>query len=74
MPTYDYVCEDCGKAFGVHITMARYTEGYKAKCPDCGSGKTIRTFTPVNVLTSRASRGVPFGGCGPAAGPGCCGS
>lgn len=74
MPVYDYVCQDCGKPFTVQITMARYSKGYKPRCPDCRSRKVVRTFTSVNVLTVRGNSGGPLGGCGPMAGPGCCGS
>ena len=71
MPAYDYVCQDCGQAFEKRITMDQYAQGVGATCPDCGSGKAVRTFSPPNVVTRGGVPGPTFG-CGPAAGPGCC--
>ncbi len=73
MPAYDYVCQDCGKAFEKQITMDQYARGVKVTCPDCRSRKAIRTFTPPNVVVARGGGSGPAFGCGPAAGPGCCG-
>jgi putative FmdB family regulatory protein len=33
MPTYDYVCDDCGNAFELFQQM---TDPVKRKCTDCG--------------------------------------
>jgi putative FmdB family regulatory protein len=71
MPTYDYVCQDCGAPFEVRASMAEYSQGLEPRCPHCGSRKAIRTFTSVSVFTGRRAGG--SGACGPAAGPGCCG-
>ncbi len=73
MPTYDYLCQDCGQVFSVQASMSEYAQGLRPTCPHCGSKKVVRTFSSVNVLSSR-NRGMPrWGGCGPMAGPGCCG-
>jgi len=34
MPTYDYVCDECGHAFELFQQMS---DGVKRKCPECGS-------------------------------------
>jgi putative FmdB family regulatory protein len=67
VPTYDYKCEDCGKAFDVRASIAAYTEGLKPRCPECGSQNAVRGFSVVNVLSgSRGSSGSHGGtGCGP---------
>ncbi len=46
------------------MSMAAYSEGAKPECPECGSTKTTRAFTTVNVLTG--GRGSSGGGvsCG----------
>lgn len=62
MPAYDYTCERCGHGFEVRMSMAAYAEGVKPECPACGSPKTERAFTTVNVLT--AGRGGSSSGSG----------
>lgn len=73
MPTYDYVCQDCGKLFEMRASITEYSKGLAPQCPECGSPKAIRTFTSINVLTSRGGTRGPAAGCGPSPGPGCCG-
>lgn len=73
MMTYEYVCQDCGKPFEVRATIADYSKGLKPQCTHCGSKKTIRAFTSVNVLTADRSGGPVRAACGPNARPGCCG-
>lgn len=73
MPTYDYVCQDCGQTFEVRSSITEYSKGLKPKCPRCKSKRAIRAFTRVQMFTSRGGGSNPFGGCGPSAGPGCCG-
>lgn len=73
MPTYDYVCQDCGQAFSVRSSVSEYSRGIRPTCPHCGSKKAVRTFSSVQVLSSRNRGGPSWGGCGPSAGPGCCG-
>ncbi len=69
MPTYDYKCQDCGKAFNVRASIAAYSEGLNAECPECGSDNPVRVFSGVNVLTGSVRGGSPssacdLGGCG----------
>ncbi len=73
MPTYDYLCQECGHAFDVASSISEYSKGLSPHCPQCGSPRAIRTFTNIQVLTARANAPQRFAGCGPSAGPGCCG-
>ena len=73
MPSYDYLCQDCGHAFEVRSSIGDYSKGLKPRCPRCDSDHAIRTFTNIQVLTSRTGAARGLGACGPAAGPGCCG-
>ncbi len=73
MPTYDYLCQDCGRPFDVNSSISEYAKGLSPHCPACGSARAIRTFTNIQVLTARANTPRGFAGCGPSAGPGCCG-
>lgn len=74
MPTYDCACEDCGKKCEVRASISEYSKGIKPQCPHCGSEKSIRTFTSINVLTARPEGDSRAGMCGPTAGPGYRGS
>jgi putative FmdB family regulatory protein len=73
MPTYDYVCQDCNEPFELRASISEYSKGLQPRCPRCGSEKSIRTFTSINVLTARRPGGGGGGACDPSAGPGCCG-
>lgn len=73
MMTYEYVCRACGKLFEVRASMAEYSKGLKPTCPHCGAKSAIRAFSNISVLTSRPRGGNMPLGCGPNAGPGCCG-
>ena len=67
MPSYDFVCKDCGAAFEVRLSMSAYSAGEGRSCPQCGSRQVDRAFTAVNVIAgSRSgSRGLSGGGgCG----------
>lgn len=73
MPTYDYLCQQCARPFEVRLSMAEYSESKSPPCPHCGSRTVIRRFTPINLATgSRPGAGTATG-CGPTAGPDCCG-
>lgn len=70
MPTYDYRCEECFETFETQASMSRYEaylKDHKPRCPHCGSPKTARVISPVNIAspkTERASR-VRGAGCCP---------
>jgi putative FmdB family regulatory protein len=41
MPTYDYLCDDCGHQFELFQGI---TEAVKRKCPECNKNKLRRLF------------------------------
>ena len=41
MPTYDYLCDDCGHTFELFQQM---TDSVKRKCPECKKNKLRRLF------------------------------
>jgi putative FmdB family regulatory protein len=41
MPTYDYLCDDCGHKFELFQSI---TDSLKRKCPECGKLKLRRLF------------------------------
>lgn len=41
MPTYEYVCDDCGHEYELFQSMS---DGVKRKCPECGKLKLRRLF------------------------------
>jgi putative FmdB family regulatory protein len=41
MPTYDYLCDECGHKFELFQAI---TEDKKRKCPECGKMKLRRLF------------------------------
>ena len=73
MPSYDYYCQKCERAFEVRKPLAEYSATDKPACPKCGSRDVIRTFSPLHVMSSRSRGSAPPGCCGPSSGPGCCG-
>ncbi len=52
MPSYDYRCEKCGKAFTAVLTLKEH-EGKKAACPKCGSRAVKQQIRPFFAKTSR---------------------
>jgi len=41
MPTYDFRCAACKKAFSVAMTRAQFDKKRKPKCPKCGKTKDV---------------------------------
>jgi putative FmdB family regulatory protein len=55
MPTYDYICTDCGKRFDVFLSYKDY--GVKpVACSHCGSTNVRRRVPRVRVLKSDEAR------------------
>ena len=68
MPRYDYCCEECFETFELRASMAKYKgylKSHRPRCPQCGSPKTLRAFSPVNILSPKAKQpgGTAGGGC-----------
>lgn len=73
MPMYDYQCQECGHAFAVFATFKQKEAGLEPECPQCHSKETQQNFR--SVMFFRRGEGIASmpAGCGPNAGPGCCG-
>ncbi|WP_227764477.1 FmdB family zinc ribbon protein [Zhaonella formicivorans] len=57
MPTYDYVCKDCGHRFSLFL---RLSEKDRARCTKCSSSNVNQLFT--GFLYSKPGGG-SAGGC-----------
>ncbi|MDT8340636.1 MAG: FmdB family zinc ribbon protein [Longimicrobiales bacterium] len=75
MPRYDFTCQDCGATYEVRLSMSAYATGEGRECTSCGSARTERAFTAVNVIAGSgggggrtAGAGAFGGGCGPSGG------
>ena len=73
MPFYDYRCEKCGEVFEVRASIKEKVAGLKPECPQCHARETRQVITAGLVLHSRGGGSGSLSGCGPGAGPGCCG-
>jgi putative FmdB family regulatory protein len=54
MPTYEFMCEECNKAFTLIISFSEY-EKKGFRCPGCNSEKVKQQITPFQVKTSQKS-------------------
>jgi len=54
MPTYEYVCGDCGKKFSVTMTFSEH-DTRRIVCPACKGRKVAQRFSAVFTKTSRKS-------------------
>lgn len=55
MPTYDFICKNCGKRFDIFINYAEYGSE-EVNCPSCGSGEVRRKIGRIRVTRSDTSR------------------
>lgn len=57
MPTYEFRCEKCKKAFEQVWPLAEYDKRMKQrqKCPKCGSARVFRLLSMVQVKTAKKS-------------------
>ena len=57
MPSYEFVCEKCGKAFELNCSVAEYERKKKAgiKCVNCNSSKIMRQVSAFQVQTAKKS-------------------
>lgn len=72
MPTYEYVCTECGTKIETKATMSEKESGLKVSCPKCGSKKVAQVFGSFMMKSSSRDKNNPPM-CGPQSGPGCCG-
>ena len=71
MPNYDFRCKGCENTFSKRVS---YTEQDQVKCPECGSSKTGKIFTKINIgRGSSRTKSSTGGSCGTCSGSaGCC--
>lgn len=55
MPTYEYICKDCGKKFLVVMTISEHEENPKPACEHCGSKNVEQLISAAMVVTSKKS-------------------
>ncbi len=55
MPTYDFVCMNCGQRFDVFLSYSEYGTK-KVTCLHCGSTNVRRRMTRVRIAKSEESR------------------
>ena len=55
MPTYDFVCLNCGQRFDIFLSYSEYGSA-KVRCTQCGSHKVRRRMTKVRLAKSEESR------------------
>ena len=55
MPTYDFVCRNCGKPFDIFVPISEYGKR-KVVCAHCGSENVRRRMTRVRIVKSEDSR------------------
>jgi putative FmdB family regulatory protein len=70
MPTYQLICDDCGKDFEFFLT--RILRDTDKVCPSCGSTKVRQVYR--DFIGYRPSSGKSLGGSSSDKGSGGCGS
>jgi putative FmdB family regulatory protein len=65
VPSYAYVCQDCGSPFTIRVSIAEYSKGVRPRCTECGSTNAVRSLGTVNVLTGSRATGGGGAACGP---------
>ncbi len=54
MPTYEFLCESCGKEFEVTLSLSERAQA-KIKCPGCESERVTPQMAVFTAKTSRKS-------------------
>lgn len=67
MPTYSYVCRECGQAFEKRLRMSQ--SGEVQECPSCGGDDTRKSIGAVAIGGATASRAAPARSAPPAGSP-----
>jgi putative FmdB family regulatory protein len=74
MPLYDYKCDQCQTVFEVQASFKEKENGLYPACPECKSPNSKQVITAGLFMVSPGGKtSTGFSGCGPNAGPGCCG-
>lgn len=75
MPIYIFKCNECENTYEINASINEKEAGLKPKCPRCSSENSRQLITSVFSIRGGGGGGgnMPFGGCGPGAGAGCCG-
>jgi putative FmdB family regulatory protein len=55
MPTYDFICRNCGQRFDIFLSYSEYGST-RIKCVHCGSVDVRRRMTKVRLAKSDESR------------------
>jgi putative FmdB family regulatory protein len=57
MPTYEFLCRKCAKAFEVSLSIAEYERKRKEglQCSECGSSEVEQQLSLFQVKTSKKS-------------------
>jgi putative FmdB family regulatory protein len=55
MPTYDFICRNCGQRFEIFLSYSEYGST-KVRCVHCGSHNVRRRMTKVRLAKSEDSR------------------
>ena len=58
MPTYEFYCEKCKKAFSVVISISNYDKK-KYNCPKCKGKKVKQQISSFQTVTSRKVKFYP---------------
>ncbi len=54
MPTYEYLCQACGKTFTRVMSFAQYGQRPRPACPKCNSSKKIvQRVSSFQVVTAK---------------------
>lgn len=72
MPLYEYQCGKCQKIFEVRATIKEKEAGLQPVCPGCHATQTHQVIS-AGMFVRALGGGSSMSGCGPGAGPGCCG-
>ena len=55
MPSFEYVCKDCGKEFIVFLSLKEYEAKLKITCPHCDCDHVERKLSTFSAKTDRKS-------------------
>ncbi|MDH5761040.1 MAG: zinc ribbon domain-containing protein [Gemmatimonadota bacterium] len=66
MPSYDFLCRDCGEPYEVRLSMSAYSAGEGRVCTACGSDNVERTLSAAFVVSGGGSH--RSSGCSPSSG------